>query len=207
MKGTRGRYFGVERTLSPDEVQCFMLDSNAELILLRGNIVHWEGDAIVNAANERMLGGGGVDGAIHSAAGPQLMEACRQVKEVRPSVRCPTGEARLTEGFRLPARYVIHTVGPVYANDAVSRPLLESAYKSCLDIANENGLHKIAFPAISCGVYRYPIDDAAEIALSTVAEHVGSIEEVHFVLFNQQTWKPFVKAAESMFRKKPLERE
>ena len=126
-------------------------------------------DAIVNAANERMLGGGGVDGAIHRAAGPELIEACRLVPEVRPGVRCPTGESRITPGFRLPARYVIHTVGPVWRGGTYGEPeLLASCYRSALALVREHSLQSVAFPAISCGVYGYPQHEAAGIALREV---------------------------------------
>jgi O-acetyl-ADP-ribose deacetylase (regulator of RNase III) len=134
--------------------------------VIRADITMLDVDAIVNAANERMLGGGGVDGAIHRAAGPQLRAACRQVPEVRPGIRCPTGDARLTPGFRLRARHVIHTVGPVWRGGAHGEPeLLASCYRRSLELARANGLRSIAFPAISCGVYGYPIDDAAAIAV------------------------------------------
>ena len=137
--------------------------------VVRGDITRLEVDAIVNAANERMLGGGGVDGAIHRAAGPELLAACRLVPEVRPGVRCPTGDARLTPGFRLPARHVIHTVGPVWRGGAHGEPgLLASCYRRSLELARGEGLRSIAFPAISCGVYGYPIDDAAGIAVGEV---------------------------------------
>ena len=137
--------------------------------VVRGDITRLQVDAIVNAANERMLGGGGVDGAIHRAAGPELLAACRLIPEVRPSVRCPTGEARLTPGFRLPARYVIHTVGPVWRGGAHGEPqLLASCYRRSLELARGEGLRALAFPAISCGVYGYPIDAAAEIAVREV---------------------------------------
>ena len=137
--------------------------------VVRGDITRLQVDAIVNAANERMLGGGGVDGAIHRAAGPELLVACRLIPEVRSGVRCPTGEARLTPGFRLPARYVIHTVGPVWRGGAHREPeLLASCYRRSLELARAEGLRAIAFPAISCGVYGYPIDDAAEIAVREV---------------------------------------
>jgi O-acetyl-ADP-ribose deacetylase (regulator of RNase III) len=134
--------------------------------VVRGDITKLDLDAIVNAANERMLGGGGVDGAIHRAAGPELLAACRLIPEVRPGVRCPTGEARLTPGFRLVARYVIHTVGPVWRGGARGEPeLLAGCYCRSLELARAEGLRSIAFPAISCGVYGYPIDEAAEIAV------------------------------------------
>jgi O-acetyl-ADP-ribose deacetylase (regulator of RNase III) len=131
-------------------------------------------DAIVNAANERMLGGGGVDGAIHRAAGPELLAACRSVREVRPGVRCPTGEARLTPGFRLRARHVIHTVGPVWYGGSRGEPeLLAQCYRSALGIARDQRVRSIAFPAISCGVYGYPVDAAATIAVQEVAVFLG----------------------------------
>ena len=128
-------------------------------------------DAIVNAANQRMLGGGGVDGAIHRAAGPELYEVCLTVPEVRPGVRCPTGEARITPGFKLPAKFVIHTVGPVYRDGLHGEPeLLAACYRNALAIAVENGCQSIAFPCISTGVYGYPIEDAAWIAVREVTE-------------------------------------
>src|SRR5687768_4177017 len=137
--------------------------------VVRGDITQLLVDAIVNAANERMLGGGGVDGAIHRAAGSELLAACRRVPEVRPGVRCRTGEARLTLGFRLPARYVIHTVGPVWSGGSQGEPeLLAECYRNSLAIARTEQLRSIAFPAISCGVYGYPIDEAATIAVREV---------------------------------------
>lgn len=136
----------------------------------RGDITRLHLDAIVNAANERMLGGGGVDGAIHRAAGPELLEACRSVPEVAPGVRCPTGEARITPGFRLPARRVIHTVGPVWRGGGHGEAdLLASAYRSSLALAVEHGLAAVAFPAISTGVYGFPADRAAEVAVRTTS--------------------------------------
>ncbi len=157
------------------------------LRLIQGDITRWRGDAIVNAANPRMLGGGGVDGAIHRAAGPRLLAACRAVTEVRPGVRCPTGEARITPAFgHLKSDYVIHTVGPVYRNQRVSEPLLEAAYASSLALANERGLNSMAFPAISCGVYGYPLREAALVALRTVHERCGQLTQVTFVLFGEE---------------------
>jgi O-acetyl-ADP-ribose deacetylase len=156
--------------------------------VVRGDITRLEVDAIVNAANERMLGGGGVDGAIHRAAGPELLVACRLIPEVRSGVRCPTGEARLTPGFRLPARYVIHAVGPVWRGGAHGEPeLLASCYRRCLELARGEGLRAIAFPAISCGVYGYPIDAAAEIAVREVRAFLdahGLPERVLLVAFD-----------------------
>ncbi|MCZ6794480.1 MAG: O-acetyl-ADP-ribose deacetylase [Planctomycetota bacterium] len=167
----------------------FELTSSCSLVLEEGDLTRADVDAIVNAANQRMLGGGGVDGAIHQAAGPRLVEACREVPEVRPGVRCPTGEARITPGFDLPARHVIHTVGPVYESPEVSAPLLKSAYRSSLALALADGLRTIAFPAISCGVYGYPLEEAAEIAIETSLEYRGRLAEVRFVLFGQPTYE------------------
>jgi O-acetyl-ADP-ribose deacetylase (regulator of RNase III) len=145
-----------------------------------------------------MLGGGGVDGAIHRAAGPELVEACRAVPQVRPSVRCPTGEARITAGFRLPAAHVIHTVGPVYRSADVSAPLLESAHRSSLELANENSLRSIAFPAISCGAYGYPLEEAAPLSIETCRTHAAGLAEVHFVLFGAETLGAWSRAAKAI---------
>jgi O-acetyl-ADP-ribose deacetylase (regulator of RNase III) len=123
-------------------------------------------DAIVNAANESLLGGGGVDGAIHRAAGADLLEACRALPEQAHGVRCPTGEARITPGFRLPARWIIHTVGPVWRGGAHGEPdLLAACYRNSLLLADAHGVSRIAFPAISCGVYGYPVEAAVTIAV------------------------------------------
>ncbi len=137
--------------------------------ILKGDITKLAIDAIVNAANEWMLGGGGVDGAIHDAAGPELLKACRAVPEVRPGVRCPTGECRITSGFLLPARYVIHTVGPVWhGGQSGESTYLESCYRTSLELARKNEVQSIAFPAISCGVFGYPPEQAAAIAIQAL---------------------------------------
>ncbi len=162
--------------------------SGTRVVVRRGDITKLRVDAIVNAANERMLGGGGVDGAIHAVAGPELVAACRDVPEVRPGVRCPTGEARATPAFRLPARWVVHTVGPVWrGGTAGERELLAACYRNSLALAAELGACTIAFPAISCGVYRFPWRLAAEIAVREVLEFVAaraSFEEVALVAFD-----------------------
>lgn len=141
-------------------------------------------DAIVNAANERMLGGGGVDGAIHRAAGGGLLEECRAMAEVSPGVRCPTGEARLTGGHNLPAKYVVHTVGPIWYGGRSGEPeLLASCYRSSLELAEDNDIHTIAFPAISCGVYGYPLESAAAVAMHETASFLSRNETITKVVF------------------------
>ena len=134
--------------------------------IVQGDITKLTVDAIVNAANQVMLGGGGVDGAIHRTAGKELFAACCKVPEVRPGVRWPTGEARTTPGFKLPAKFVIHTVGPVYRDGEHGEPeKLANCYRNSLALAAENGCKSIAFPCISTGVYGYPIEDAAKIVV------------------------------------------
>lgn len=173
----------------------FSLSAGSELVVETGDLTRCEVDAIVNAANERMLGGGGVDGAIHRAAGPALLDACRQIPEVRPGVRCPTGEARITPGFALAASWVIHTVGPVYRSAQASGPALASAYRSSLDLARSHQLRSVAFPAISCGVYGYPLAEAAAIAIGTCRDHAGALAEIRFVLFGEAPYAAWVFAA------------
>ncbi len=154
------------------------------MIVVQGDITKQEVDAIVNAANESLRGGGGVDGAIHRAAGPELLEECRRVG------RCPTGEARITKGYRLPARYVIHTVGPVWrGGDKGEAELLASCYRNSLELAVQHGVRTIAFPGISTGVYGYPLEAATRIAMTTVKEcleRMPSIEQVRFVTFGDE---------------------
>jgi O-acetyl-ADP-ribose deacetylase (regulator of RNase III) len=152
--------------------------------IVEGDITRLDVDGIVNAASESLLGGGGVDGAIHRAAGPGLLEECRAIGG------CPTGEARLTAGHGLPARYVIHTVGPIWhGGQRDEARLLASCYRASLDLAARNGLERVAFPAISCGVYGYPIHDAATIAAETVldflAEH-STPDRVFLVCFGDR---------------------
>jgi O-acetyl-ADP-ribose deacetylase (regulator of RNase III) len=150
----------------PIRTRAAEMGGDERLRLLRGDLVAQQVDAIVNAANETLLGGGGVDGAIHRAAGPQLLQACRALPELRPGVRCPTGEARITPGFLLPARFVIHTVGPVWRGGGHGEPeLLAGCYRRSLVLAREHGCRSIAFPAISTGVYGFPAEAAARIAV------------------------------------------
>lgn len=160
-----------------------------DLNIVQGDITRLDVDAIVNAANERMLGGGGVDGAIHAAAGPRLLEACRAVPEVRPGVRCPTGEARITPGFDLPARYVIHTVGPVWhGGNSNEDELLARCYRASLALAEQHSLRSIAFPAISCGVFGFPVDRASSVAVREIRQQrarARSISTVILVAFDR----------------------
>jgi O-acetyl-ADP-ribose deacetylase (regulator of RNase III) len=159
----------------------------------QGDITRLDVDAIVNAANRRLLGGGGVDGAIHRAAGPELLAECRTLGG------CPTGEARITKGYRLPARHVIHTVGPIYRGRSEDARLLTNCYVNSLSLAAERQLASIAFPAISCGVYGYPLADACQIAIDTtldvLADH-PEIQRVMFVLFsdnNRQIYETYLQ--------------
>ena len=156
-------------------------------IVCQTDITRLAVDAIVNAANTSLLGGGGVDGAIHRAAGPQLLAACRQLGG------CPTGGARITEAYRLPARYVIHTVGPMwYGGDHHEAQLLASCYHNTLDTARRHGLKTLAFPAIACGVYGYPPEQATAIALNSVDEwyrQTGCCLEISFACFDSSMRK------------------
>ena len=165
---------------------------NAILELVEGDITRQGTDAIVNAANSSLLGGGGVDGAIHRAGGPQILEECRKIGG------CPTGEARITAGGRLPARWVIHTVGPVYRDGRHGEPdLLASAYRNSLKLASTRGLKTIAFPSISTGAYGYPLAEAARIALKTALECLAThpdITLVCFVLFGETAFRAYQTA-------------
>lgn len=178
----------------------YKLGPSCHAVVEDGDITKVNVDVIVNAANEWMLGGGGVDGVIHRAAGPELVEACREVPEVRPDVRCPRGEARITPGFNLPAKFVIHTVGPVYQSAEKSAPVLAAAYASSCRLANEYGVGSIAFPAISCGVYGYPLAEASRIAVQTVRDHVGELSVVRFVMFGYEAYTAWLDAAEEVLR-------
>lgn len=163
--------------------------SVTRLALHIGDITALAVDVIVNAANERMLGGGGVDGAIHRAAGPELLSACRAVAEVRRGVRCPTGQARITPAFNLPARYVVHTVGPVWQGGECGEPeLLASCYREAFRLAVRHGARSMSFPAISCGVYGFPHETAGQIAVAVLRAELDACQEferVHLVAFGE----------------------
>ncbi len=176
----------------------YPMTPQATLVLQPGDITQVRVQAIVNAANQRMLGGGGVDGAIHRAAGPDLLAACKQVPQISPRVRCPTGQARITPGFALPAPWVIHTVGPVYRGPE-SRQLLASCYRSSLKLAAEHEIKTIAFPAISCGVYGYPVDDAASVALEICRDNAEYYSEIRFVLFDPSAHAAWQAAADRLY--------
>ena len=166
------------------------MDKNVieKLKVRQGDITTLNVDAIVNAANTSLLGGGGVDGAIHRAAGPGLLEECRTLGG------CPTGEARITKGYNLPARHVIHTVGPVYSGKPRDKTLLTGCYRNSLQLAADNNLASVAFPAISCGVYGYPIEEACQIAVDTTCGFLQTsppIARVIFMLFSPADLKVY----------------
>ena len=170
------------------------------ITLVAGDITTAKVDAIVNAANPAMLGGGGVDGAIHRAAGPQLLELCKAVKSVN-GVRCPIGEARITGAGNLDARYVIHAVGPRYGIDPHPETLLASAYRNVLDLALRHRCRRIAFPAISCGVYHYPLEQAAQVAFSVCREAPYGDLSISFYLFGaeiNQIWRSVLVSNETL---------
>ena len=161
----------------------------------QGDITKLAVDAVVNAANSSLLGGGGVDGAIHRAAGPELLKECRTL------AGCPTGEARITKGYTLPARHVIHTVGPIYSGKPRDKTLLTGCYQNSLKLAAENNVHSLAFPAISCGVYGYPIEEACKIAVDTTCNFLKNnltIEKVIFMLFSPMNLNVYEKYVKSL---------
>jgi len=164
--------------------------------VLHADITTLTVDAIVNAANTSLLGGGGVDGAIHRAAGPELLAECRLLHG------CPTGQAKLTRGYRLPARYVIHTVGPVWSGGHHGEPeLLASCYRCCFALAREHDMRTLAFPAISCGIYRFPVERAVEIAVRETSAALAqnqAIEKVLFACFGDEVYSTYLRAVEKL---------
>jgi len=170
----------------------------AKLELLQGDITDQDTEAIVNAANRSLLGGGGVDGAIHRAAGPQLLAECRTLGG------CQTGDAKITKGYRLKAKHVIHTVGPIYHSEGKRAPeLLASCYRRSLELASENKLKSVAFPSISTGAYGYPLEEAAPIALKAVMDYLKShpdIQWVRFVLFGNEAYHAYEKALKGLLQ-------
>lgn len=179
----------------PEQFMTTRTINGVTLALMRGNIVEVQADAIVNAANSGLRGGGGVDGAIHRAGGPRIMEECRRIGG------CPTGSAVATTAGNLRAKHVFHAVGPVYSGRPEDARLLASAYASCLRLAGQYAISSIAFPSLSTGVYGYPLDEAAPIALRTVIEHIQhptNLKQVTFVLFGQDAYDAFTRALELM---------
>jgi O-acetyl-ADP-ribose deacetylase (regulator of RNase III) len=170
------------------------MDITEIINVIMGDIVEQKVDAIVNAANNSLLGGGGVDGAIHHAAGPQLLEECRTLEG------CPTGEAKITKGYLLPAKWVIHTVGPVWkGGNSMEEQLLGNAYRNSLILAEKYGVKSIAFPGVSIGAYGFPVDRASEIAVNTILEYLrtGSLlEDVRLICFNENAYNFYSAALE-----------
>jgi len=171
----------------------------AKLELLQGDITEQNTDAIVNAANRSLLGGGGVDGAIHRAAGPGLLAECSTLGG------CQTGEAKITKGYRLKARHVVHTVGPIYHSEKKRAPeLLASCYRRSLEVASQNNLRSVAFPSISTGAYGYPLEEGAPIALRTVIDYLENhpdIQLVRFVLFGKEAYEAYEEALKKILAK------
>ncbi len=180
-----------------------VLVGKRKIVLLRGDITHQHADAIVNAANSSLMGGGGVDGAIHAAGGPAILDECREIRIERGG--CPTGQAVITTAGRLPAKNVIHTVGPIWSGGGRGEPeLLASCYQSSLELAARHGLRCVAFPSISTGAYRFPVERAARIALETVAamlKHLD-IDEVRFILFTQADFDVYAEAMDALLVEK-----
>jgi O-acetyl-ADP-ribose deacetylase (regulator of RNase III) len=174
--------------------------NKTKVSMIQGDITKQATDAIVNAANSSLMGGGGVDGAIHRAGGPAILEECKEI--VARQGRLPAGKAVITTGGNLKARYVIHTVGPIWHGGSGNEAeLLTSAYRECLKLAGDNKLGSIAFPSISTGAYGYPVDEAAKIAVSTVVsflnEQATSLKEVMFVLFDSRTYQSYCSALQT----------
>ncbi|MCJ1681342.1 O-acetyl-ADP-ribose deacetylase [Streptomyces sp. APSN-46.1] len=169
------------------------MTTQPRITLVLGDITGEPADAVVNAANSSLLGGGGVDGAIHRKGGPEILAACRTLRASHYGKGLPTGRAVATTAGRLPARWVIHTVGPVWSRDEDRSELLASCYRESLRVADELGARTVAFPAISTGVYGWPMDDGARIAVETVRATATDVEEVRFVLFDEKAYGAFAE--------------
>ncbi|GGT20878.1 O-acetyl-ADP-ribose deacetylase [Streptomyces chromofuscus] len=163
------------------------------ITLVQGDITEQSADAVVNAANSSLLGGGGVDGAIHRRGGPAILEDCRRLRAARYGKGLPTGQAVATTAGELDARWVIHTVGPVHSREEDRSELLASCYRESLRVADDLGARTVAFPAVSTGVYGWPMDDAARIAIETVRTTRTSVEEIRFVLFDRRAYEAFAR--------------
>lgn len=174
------------------------IDINKRIDIVQGDITNQNVDAIVNAANNSLLGGGGVDGAIHRAAGPKLLEECKKLGG------CETGSAKITKGYNLPSRYVIHTVGPVWqGGDKKEDELLAKCYKSCFEIARQKRFKTIAFPSISTGVYRFPVEKASHIALNEIKQELEentTLEKIVIVCFDSKTYNAYLSAKAEIFK-------
>ncbi|RKS71205.1 O-acetyl-ADP-ribose deacetylase (regulator of RNase III) [Actinomadura pelletieri DSM 43383] len=168
-----------------------------KITLVRGDITEQNVDAVVNAANSSLLGGGGVDGAIHRKGGPEILDDCRKLRAEQYGGGLPTGQAVATTAGRLPAKWVIHTVGPVYSASGDRSDQLASCYRESLRVADELGVESIAFPAVSAGVYGWPVDDAARIAVDTVRSTPTKVTEARFVLFTQDAYDAFERALDT----------
>jgi O-acetyl-ADP-ribose deacetylase (regulator of RNase III) len=168
-----------------------------KITFVQGDITEQDVDAIVNAANHSLLGGGGVDGAIHRRGGPEILAECQRLRQDRYPDGLPTGQAVATTAGRLKARWVIHTVGPTYAESKDKSHLLAGCFRNSLAVAEELGARTVAFPAISTGVYRWPVDDAARIAVETVRATDTQVDEVRFVLFDQRAYDAFTAQVSS----------
>ncbi|MFD9035226.1 O-acetyl-ADP-ribose deacetylase [Streptomyces sp. NPDC059567] len=170
------------------------MSTKPSLVLVFGDITDQHADAVVNAANSSLLGGGGVDGAIHRRGGPEILAECRALRAGHYGKGLPTGKAVATTAGRLDARWVIHTVGPVWSRDEDRSESLASCYREALRVADELGARTVAFPAISTGIYGWPMDDGARIAVETVRSTETAVEEVRFVLFDEEAYRAFALA-------------
>jgi O-acetyl-ADP-ribose deacetylase (regulator of RNase III) len=173
------------------------------MVIILGDITQMDSEAIVNAANSGLMGGGGVDGAIHQAGGPEILEECRRI--IDEIGECRTGQAVITSGGRLPARYVIHTVGPVWRDGQHGEPvLLAAAYRNALTLAEEHGLSSVSFPSISTGAYRFPLERAAATAVGAVTDFLMEFQgsmEVRIVLYDRETYEVYLRAADKALKK------